>query len=470
MMQGYSDVLIGLQYGDEGKARVVDALADHYDVIARFNGGANAGHTVVVGGTTLALKQVPSGIFHPNKILYIGSGCVVNLVKLVTEIQVVRKAGIDLRDRLFISGQASLIQPHHLVLDTAHGKAIGTTRNGIGPCYADRASRMCDERLLNVRLADVLANPEVVLQQIKENCLELPEALRPETGVIDEMILELKEALTSVQPYVTLDPLFLERRVRKGAKVLFEGAQSCMLDVTRGSVPYVTSSNTVAAAAYVGGDLSQRYHRKTIGVAKAFMSRVGHGPFPSELGGEASAHYCAEGDCLAHGKKNEAHYNIEELLQSGDALKVGIALRVLSDEYGTGTGRPRRIGMLDTALLSHSVRMNGVDGIFLTKCDLLEVFERTPNRAIPVVRRYLQKGKEIDYVPMTDNEYEEVEPVISEIPAFSAAFESSPSFSELDTQLASFVRLVEEDAGVPIFGLGLGPERDQMLLDLNWIK
>jgi adenylosuccinate synthase len=257
---GFSDVIIGTQYGDEGKARVVDNKAQHYDIIARFNGGANAGHTIVNQGKKIALNQVPSGVFHPEKLLYVGSGCVVNLVKLQKELTNLKNAGLDVSGRFFISPQAGIIQPHHSALDGIIGKIIGTTRNGIGPAYADRALRMWGDNLLNIRIGDLLDNESAAFERITEN-LSLMSKIHNLPSELSSEIAAMKEAFAAIRETVCSDTLFLERHVASGKTVLFEGAQAFMLDVNKGSVPFVTSSSTSTAAAYSGGDLPIIYHR-----------------------------------------------------------------------------------------------------------------------------------------------------------------------------------------------------------------
>lgn len=483
--RGYADVLIGLQYGDEGKARIVDMLAKDYDVIARFNGGANAGHTIETrDGGKVALQQVPSGIFYPGKILYIGSGCVVNVEKLAIEIEKIknikeapseagqdgrsargRQTNIDLSKRLRISCQASVIQPHHLLIDAETGKTIGTTKNGIGPCYADKAYRMDGERLLNIKLGDLLDDPQEYFKKIKENYLAVCGKYGIEHSHADMIVATMESFFNRIRGYIEPDTLFLEKKVQKGAKVLFEGAQSVMLDITKGSVPYVTSSNTVTAAAYVGGDLSPSYHRKTIGVAKAIMSRVGHGPFASEFGGERSEKYCMS---TAEGKSKypqpvEAKYNVEKLLNSEDYFDIGVALRVLSGEYGTVTARPRRVGMLDLVQLAYAIRMNGVDELMINKCDMLNVFARTKRGVLPIVNAYTLDGREIDYVPGTVKAYYNVKTKAVSKKCFAADISGVRKFSKLPVELRVLLKEIEKFCGCRVAGVGVGPEREQFV-------
>lgn len=468
--RGYADVLIGLQYGDEGKARIVDMLAKDYDVIARFNGGANAGHTIETkDGGKVALNQVPSGIFYPGKILYIGSGCVVNVEKLAIEIEKLKNikgAKVDLSGRLRISCQASVIQPHHLLIDAETGKTIGTTKNGIGPCYADKALRMDGDRLLNIKLGDLLDDPQLYFKKIRENYLAICGKYGMAPAHADLIIASMESFFNRVKEYIEPDTLFLEKKAQKGAKILFEGAQSIMLDITKGSVPFVTSSNTVTAAAYVGGDLSPAYHRKTIGVAKAIMSRVGNGPFASEFGGDRSEKYC-----MAVGKDGvskypqavEAKYDIEKLLKSGDYFDIGVALRVLSYEYGTVSARPRRVGMFDLVQLKYAILMNGVNELMINKCDMLNVFARTKRGVLPIVNGYKLDGAEIDYVPGTVKAYYNVKAEVEYKKCFKEDITGVRKFAKLPKELQSLLKEIEKFCGCRIAGVGVGPERDQFV-------
>jgi len=367
MQNGHSDILIGLQYGDEGKARIIDTIADEYDVIARFNGGSNAGHTIETAKSRISLHQVPSGIFYDNKILYIGSGCVVNPAKLVAEIKDINAVGVSLDGRFHISSMASLVQPHHIIIDKLTGDSVGTTGQGIGPAYSDRALRLNNTRLLNIRTGDLISNPTGVFSAVQENLEQTIGSNNIKDLDVAQIMSEFSAASLEIVKHVEVDTLFMSKLVQKGLHVLFEGAQSFMLDVVKGSVPYVTSSSTLAAAAYVGGDLPPNFHRKTIGVAKAIMSRVGKGPFSTEFGGPRSEKYCTENNSASI-KHSEKQLNIHNLITSNDPFDVGVALRVLGNEYGATTGRPRRIGYLDLVQLAYAVKVNGVDEIHLNKC------------------------------------------------------------------------------------------------------
>ena len=464
---GFADVVIGLQYGDEGKARVVDMIASSYDIIARFNGGANAGHTIETeDGVKVALNQVPSGIFYKEKMLYTGSGCVVDFDKLAKEIANLEKIGISLSGRYHISPQATVVQPHHLLLDGATGRSVGTTNKGIGPAYADRAYRMLGNQLKHIRVGDVLDNPEAMLEAMRENLREAGDRFGLQCENPEEWIEVVRSGFEAIRDYIQEDPLFLEKQVRSGKNVLFEGAQSVMLDVSKGYVPYVTSSLTTAGAAYSGGDLPPKYHRKTIGIVKAVMSRVGHGPFPSEFGGRRSEDYCMKANpdgSPAYGRPVEGQYDVDALMRSSDEFEMGKGMRILSGEYGTVSTRPRRVGALDLALLNYTVGMNAVDELFITKCDLLREYSRTEDGLMPLCVAYELGGKRIDYVPGTTGAYYEAKPIIERMPGFSEDISNMRKPEELPPALKDFLSRIERDSGVKVIGIGTGPKRDQVV-------
>jgi adenylosuccinate synthase len=459
---GAADIVVGTQYGDEGKARVVDDMAKDYDVIARFNGGANAGHTIEHNGLKVALNQVPSGIFYEDKILYVGSGCVINISKLVAEIERLEGIGINLKGRFKVSSQAGVVQPHHMLIDAEIGGKVGTTKNGIGPAYADRSLRMWGDRLLNIRLGDLHGDADHFFEYMKKNLEFTKSAYGIEGEEVD--FDQLAADFEKIRDYIEIDTLYLQKLAEQGKKILFEGAQSFMLDVNKGSVPYVTSSGTSAPAAYTGGDLSPNFHGKTIGVAKAIMSRVGHGPFISEFGGERSEEYCMtanEDGSPTYGRAVEDEYNIDELLASDDPFEMGKAVRHLSGEYGTVSTRPRRIGALDLPQLTYAVKTNGINGLVLTKCDLLNVYSKTAKGMIPIVTGYKLDGEDINFVPGSTRTYGRVEPVIEYREAFSEDISHMRSEDELPQALKDLLKEVEEFVGCEVAGIGVGPGREQ---------
>lgn len=463
---GYADVVLGLQYGDEGKARVVDNIAADYDIIARFNGGANAGHTIETKeGGKVALNQVPSAIFYPDKILYIGSGCVLNPVKIKVEIEKIKDLGVKLEGRLHISCQTSVVQPHHMYIDAILGGTIGSTKNGIGPCYADKAYRMMGDKLVNVRTGDLMDDPEYYFSVVEKN---FSDAIKEYALQIEDpaaVLAEFKDAFEYVKAYIQPDTLFIQKKVEAGARVLFEGAQAVMLDVTKGSVPYVTSSSTIAPAAYSGGDLSPNFHRKTIGITKAIMSRVGHGPFASEFGTKRSEEYCmaAEGNGPKYGRALELEYNLDELIKSEDEFEMGKALRVLSGEYGTVSTRPRRVGSFDIVQLNYAIKMNGVTDLVINKCDLLKEYSRTKKGEMPIVVSYKLNDQEIDYVPGSVSSYAKVQPIIKYLECSADDISDMRNYEELPSSIKNFISEVEDRTDCKVIGVGVGPEREQFI-------
>lgn len=459
--KGYADVLIGLQYGDEGKAKVIDLIAKNYDIIARFNGGANAGHTIETDSKRVALHQIPSGIFYKNTLLYVGSGCVIDICKMVEEIKMVEGLGIKLAGRLHISDSASIVQPHHVLVDIHTAGKIGTTKNGIGPAYADKAMRMVNGRHVNIRLGDLLDDPSL-FADIQENLERKISKHNAEGFDVEKLITDLKKDLQKLLPYIQRDTLFLQKLVESGKNVLFEGAQSVMLDVTKGLVPFVTSSSTVAGAAFVGGDLPPSYHRQTIGVAKAIMSRVGNGPFVSEFGGEKSEEYCKD---PKHNKDYEKEtYDTKKLLASGNPFEVGIALRQLGNEYGTVTKRPRRIGSLDLVQLAFAVKSNGVDLLFLNKCDLLVDYAKTKSKKIPLVTQYTLENKIIDYIPGSNSSYRKVQAKTEQHESFTENVSTIKSADKLPIALKDLLKVIEAHVGCKLFGIGTGAKREEFIL------
>jgi adenylosuccinate synthase len=464
--RGYADVLIGLQYGDEGKARVVDLLAKDYDIVARFNGGANAGHSLVYNNIKLALNQVPAGIFYPDMLLYIGSGCVVNIVKLAKEIQKVEAVGINLKGRLHISSQCSIIQPHHILIDSLTGKAIGTTKNGIGPAYSDKARRMSEDRIVNVRIGALHHEPEEYFDLVKQNYIKEAQINQIEINDVDKQIQELKDSFEQIKEYIQVDTLWMQKQVQNGKKVLFEGAQSIMLDVNKGAIPFVTSSSTIASSAYCGGDLSVNYHRKVIGVAKIIMSRVGNGPFTSEFGGHESEVYCQatnDDGTPTYTQALEINNPIDQMMMSDSEFEVGKALRVLSFEYGVVSTRPRRIGKLDMVQLKYACMMNGVDELVVTKFDMLNVYAKTKLNQVPFITKYTLNNREIDFIPSSSSSYYKTVGTQENMPVFAQDITDIRHINDLPQEGKDIVDFIQNYTNCKVVGLGVGPERDQYI-------
>ena len=506
-MTGRSTVLIGLQYGDEGKARVLDILLQRglphikenllgsmlaselgpksvnglelgfrgspiydltklmqppsYDIVARFNGGANAGHTLVVNGQTIALHQIPSGIFHPKMDLFIGSGCALNPGKLQTETVDVKNLGISLEGRLHISPSTSLVQPHHVLLDSVLGKGIGSTGNGIGPLYADRAFRVINGALTNLTLSEYLSDPDTGKEHAKANMARVAEQFG--LGTLEPAVMnEFHEATLKLAPNLARDPLFLQRLFNQGKNIFFEGAQSVMLDNVTGTLPCVTSSRTVAGAAYTG-DLAPDRNCRIIGVAKAIMSRVGYGPFVTELGGEESENYFIDKGENPEQRTWEEAQDLEKLLTSDNLFDVGMGLRVLGKEYGATTGRPRRVGMLDLVMLKQVCELNSVDELYITKFDCLEHFSRTNLKGIPVVVGYKLNGESIDYLPTTQKEMGACEPRVVYLSNIRQDISKVRTYEDLPREAKRVIEFIEEHVGRKVYGVGVGPEREQFV-------
>ncbi|MBI2666770.1 adenylosuccinate synthetase [Candidatus Woesearchaeota archaeon] len=461
---GKSIVGVGLQYGDEGKIKIFDQVVPkNTDIWARFNGGSNAGHNLQCGNLEIITHAVPSFFPQPNSLGYIGSGCVVNAAKIWSEIEEITVKGFPLQRRLFISPKCTLIQPHHVLIDQNGGKEVGTTGNGIGPAYADQAQRQLEEKLKNIRLGDYLKESERMKEHVRANleevCGQYGLAMDTET-----CLEQFDEAVQRLAGYVAWDSLFLLDLVEAGKNVFFEGANSVLLDAVVGDVPYVTSSRTLAVAAYTGGDLSVDFHNKTIGVAKAIVSRVGNGPFITELGGRESEEYCKVDGGKKYVKEVEKKmYNVKDLLHSGNLHDLGIALRMLGGEYGATTCRPRRIGMLDLVMLRESCRSNGVKELYINKFDCLTQFSRSSLPGIPVVTAYELDGKKIDYVPSTTSEMYRAKPVIEYFPHIKEDISSVRRTEDLPETIMKFIGEIENAVGVPVYGIGVGPRREEFV-------
>jgi len=424
------DIIVGAQWGDEGKGRIVDLMSARAEVVARYNGGDNAGHTVTVGQQTFKLHLIPSGIIHPHTIGVIGNGVVVNPQTLLAEMEMLRSHGVRVDDnRLRISHAAHLITPAHLALDKAlekqRGKgSIGTTGRGIGPAYTDKASRT------GLRIEDLLdksnLGEKVIAHVHKVNQL-LSGIYGAETLDPYPIAAQYLEYARILSPYVADISLLIYETLRRGSRVLAEGAQGTLLDLDHGTYPFVTSSSSTASGALVGLGIGPGQVDRVIGVVKAFQTRVGAGPFPTEL----------EGDL---------------------ALRLRGTGSQPWDEYGTTTGRPRRVGWLDLVLLRYAVRVNGLSQLVVTKVDVLSGVP-----ALKLCVAYRMQGKVYSDLPMGVADLSPFEPLYEELPGWEEDVCSARSWNQLPGAAQLYIRRISEVAGVPVRSVSVGPERDQAL-------
>ncbi|HZO48802.1 MAG TPA: adenylosuccinate synthase [Gaiellaceae bacterium] len=414
-------VIVGAQWGDEGKGKIVDLLAAESDLVCRYQGGPNAGHTIVADGETWKIRQIPSGIVQ-GKASAIGAGCVVDPAVVIDELDELERRGRRTEGLVFVSGNAHLIMPWHVALDGARerrlGKLqIGTTRRGIGPAYADKATRigirvqdLLDAKILRQKIDLAAAEKNIWLQRVYE--------IEPfDADVVYETATRHAERLA---PYVADTSLLVDRALRDGKRVLFEGAQGTLLDLDHGTYPFVTSSSPIAAGAAVSFGIGPHRIDAVVGVSKAYVTRVGEGPFPSEIEGPAQER-----------------------------------VRTLGGEFGTVTGRERRCGWLDLVALRFAVRVNGITSLALTKLDVLSAFAE-----IPVCVRYrLPDGSETDEFPAHQSDFHHCRPVFETLPGWQQELDGP----ELPGAARDYVRFVEEALGVPVSLVGTGQARERVL-------
>jgi adenylosuccinate synthase len=421
-------VVVGSQWGDEGKGKIVDWLSEQADVVVRFQGGHNAGHTLVIDGKTYKLSLLPSGVVR-NKLSVIGNGVVLDPKALVDEIDRLKEQGIKVTpDSLRIAENCTLILPLHSELDVARERAsgkgaIGTTGRGIGPAYEDKVGRRA------IRLMD-LADLQVLNGKI-DRLLAHHNALRRGLGMEEikarAVYDHLAEVAPKVLPFMDSVWLLLDGKRREGKRILFEGAQGALLDIDHGTYPYVTSSNTVAAQAATGSGLGPNAIGYVLGICKAYTTRVGQGPFPTE-------------------QLNE----------------IGKTLGTKGKEFGVVTGRPRRCGWFDAVLVRQTVRTSGIQGIALTKLDILDGFDE-----IKICTGYKLDGREIDYLPASEHAQARVEPVYETAEGWHEVTAKARSWAELPAQAIKYVRRIEELIGCPVALLSTSPEREDTILMQN---
>jgi adenylosuccinate synthase len=418
-------VIVGAQWGDEGKGKIVDLLAQHSDVVCRYQGGPNAGHTIVVGDETYKIRALPSGIVR-GKPCVIGNGCVVDPEVLIAELDEFERRGHS-TDQVYVSGNAHLIMPWHLAIDQASerrlGKlAIGTTRRGIGPCYADKAMR------LGIRVQDIL-DPKILRAKIEvalaEKNLWLERVYEAEPFDLETVTARYEGYAQRLRPLVADTSLYVDSALREGKEVLFEGAQATLLDLDHGTYPFVTSSNPVAASAATGVGIGPQRIDRVLGVAKAYVTRVGEGPFPSEIAGDEQSR-----------------------------------MRELGGEYGTVTGRERRCGWLDLVALRYAVRVNGIDQLALTKLDVLSHFAE-----LPVCVRYRTRGgHETRDFPAHQSDFHAAAPVYKVLDGWSEPLDGCSSVSGLPDAARAYVEFVERELEVEVTLVGTGADRSSVLM------
>jgi adenylosuccinate synthase len=425
-------VVVGAQWGDEGKGKIVDWLSERADIVVRFQGGHNAGHTLVINGVTYKLALLPSGIVRGGKLSIIGNGVVVDPWHLANEIDAIGKQGIEVTpDNLMVAENATLILPLHRELDqlreaSAGGQKIGTTGRGIGPAYEDKVGRRA------IRAQD-LRKPENLGPKV-DRLLVHHNALRSGLGQPliskDALIADLTAIAAKISPYVGCTWETLDQARRNGKRILFEGAQGALLDVDHGTYPYVTSSNTVAAQAAAGSGIGPRAIGTLLGLAKAYTTRVGSGPFPTEL-----------------------------LDENGEPDEVGRLLGERGKEFGVNTGRRRRCGWFDAVLVRQVVKVSGLDGIALTKLDILDPFPE-----IKICVAYELDGERIERLPAGMNQQARVKPIYETLKGWNASTAGKRSWADLPAQAIKYVKRIEELIECPVTLLSTSPERDDTIL------
>jgi adenylosuccinate synthase len=418
-------VVVGAQWGDEGKGKIVDLLAERADMVARYQGGNNAGHTLVIGEETYKLRLVPSGILYPGTLCVLGQGCVVDPEVLIEELDGLEERGVD-TGGLRISSNAHLIMPWHRIIDADSelrlGRLqIGTTHRGIGPAYADKALRvgirvqdLLDEKILRLKIQTALSVKNELLRKVHHH--------RPlDKDVLTEATLRYAER---IRPHVADTSLLVHRALEAGRSVLCEGAQGTLLDIDSGTYPFVTSSNPIAGGACTGLGVGPTRVDSVLGVTKAYLTRVGAGPFPSEADPERAA-----------------------------------AIREAGGEYGTVTGRDRRCGWLDLVGLRYAARLNGLTALAVTKLDVLSMF-----RQIPVCTGYrLQDGSLVEEFPSHQSDFHHAEPVYEELPGWERDLTGIRTHAQLPGEARGYLEFIEGQVGVPVALIGIGQRRDQTI-------
>lgn len=419
-------IILGSQWGDEGKGKIVDLLVEQASVVTRFQGGHNAGHTLVINGKKTILRLIPSGILHPHVQCLIGNGVVLSPTALLQEMSELEKKGVSVTDRLRISEACTLIMPYHVAIDQARENAkgeskIGTTGRGIGPAYEDKVARralrfgdLFDEKQFATKLKEVLEYHNFILehyhqhepldfQQLLESTLSLVPQLKPMKADVSALLKQYRE---------------------EGRNILFEGAQGTLLDVDHGTYPFVTSSNTIAGGACVGAGFGPRFIDSILGVTKAYTTRVGSGPFPTELKDEVGEYLAKQGN-----------------------------------EFGSVTGRPRRCGWLDMVILKRSIELNSFTGLCITKLDVLDQLD-----TIRICVAYQLHGQRINQMPVNPLEFTLCQPIYEDLPGWNQSTLGAKSFNELPKNAQKYLLTIEQMSGVPIDIISTGPDRVQTIV------
>lgn len=421
-------VVVGTQWGDEGKGKITDYLSETAEVVARYQGGNNAGHTIVINNKKFKLHLIPSGIFYSDKVCILGNGMVINLKALIEEIEYLHSNGIN-TDNLRISDRAHLIMPYHIKMDLIEEEIkgtnkIGTTGKGIGPAYMDKAAR------IGIRVSDLLDEDEFnkkLTQNLKEKNRLFEKYYETEGFTLEEITKEYSEYREIISKYVADTSVILNEAIDQGQRVLFEGAQGVMLDIDQGTYPFVTSSNPVAGGVTIGSGVGPTKIKHVVGVAKAYTTRVGDGPFPTELLNE-----------------------------------IGNKIREVGNEYGTTTGRARRIGWFDSVVVRHAARVSGITELSLNSLDVLT--------GIPVLKicvAYSYKGEIIRNFPANINNLKEYEPIYEELPGWIEDITKVRDMSQLPVSTKEYIKKISELTGVQVTIFSVGPNREQTIMIKN---
>ncbi|MBU4561296.1 adenylosuccinate synthase [bacterium] len=419
-------IIVGTQFGDEGKGKFIDLLAKRADYIARYQGGANAGHTIVINGEQFIFHLIPSGILHKKKKCVIGNGLVVDPQTLLEEIENLKKRGISVEGRLFISENAHIVMPYHKLLDRVSelarkGKKIGTTGRGIGPCYTDKIARtgirvadLIDEKTFQKKLKKILDEKNQLLRKIYHQ----------KEFSYRKILTEYSSYGRKIKRYVTNTSLLINRAMDKGKSVLFEGAQGTFLDIDWGTYPYVTSSHPVVGGALTGLGVGPTRIDRVIGVAKVYTTRVGEGPLPTEF-----------------------------------PKRLGERVREKGKEYGATTGRPRRCGWIDLVLLRSAIQINGLDSLILTKLDVFDKLEE-----IKICTHYRYRGKRMDYFPNSLKVLSQCQPQYEVLKGWQESISGIESYKKLPPTAKKYVKRIKKLLGIKIALISVGPQRDQTII------